>query len=101
MEYTKGEKWKIAYESHTGDLFIKNDAGRFIALANKNYADLIATAPRCYEALKMMLEGSEIAPLRADEPIRVWERAMPSEEAILYGFKALALAEGRSEDAKR
>lgn len=45
-----------------------------------------------YEALKAMLEGSEIAPLRSDEPIRVWERATPSEEAILNGFKALAKA---------
>ena len=48
-----------------------------------------------YNALKALLEGSEIAPLKTDEPIRVWTRATPSSEAILEGFNALAKAEGK------
>ncbi len=44
-------------------------------------------------ALNGLLEGSEIAPQQSDEPTRVWQRATPSEEAILAAFKALAKAE--------
>ena len=54
-----------------------------------------SVAPELLEVLEALLEGSEIAPIQTDVPIRVWERAMPSEEAILRGFAALAKARGQ------
>ena len=94
LEHTKGD-WRW-----TG-LIIEDSKGRDIATIghlrfendeSEANAYLIAAAPKMAEALELMLEGSEIAPLQTDVPIRVWQRATPSEEAILYGFKALALS---------
>lgn len=45
-----------------------------------------------YEALKAMNNGSFLDP---DNPDRVWERACPSNEAVLKAFRALAKAEGK------
>ncbi len=95
MNYTKGEWTNVAkgiIDQLDRTIAILIDGSYEEKRANAN---LIAAAPDMYEALKAMLEGSEIAPLRPDEPIRVWERAMPSEEAILMGFKALAKAKGK------
>ena len=60
-------------------------------------AERIVKAVNSYDAMKKalngLLEGSEIAPQQSEEPTRVWQRATPSEEAILAAFKALAKAE--------
>jgi hypothetical protein len=57
-------------------------------------AHLISAAPNMYEALKMMLEGSEIAPSQTDGTIRTLTRATPSSDAIIMAFNALAKANG-------
>ena len=101
MNYTKEAKKRIKNIIHTsfGD-FIPN-----IQLSEEDYQRdleriaigiLAETAsPDMYEALKAMLEGSEIAPLQPYEPIRVWQRAMPTEDAILSAYKALSKADGK------
>ena len=56
-----------------------------------HYCPKHKSAPDLYEALKAMNSGSFLDP---ENPERVWERATPSQEAILKAFKALAKADG-------
>ena len=85
--YTKGE-WKVADESYTGDLFIKTVDNKFVALANKANAQLIASAPDLYRACK-----------RAEQMLQ-YPQAL-SNEAKNYELedlrKALSKAEGKDE----
>ena len=106
---TQGE-WEVTKWASHNDIHISVDEGsylRFVANCGNPIADtlptnpdaeanahLISAAPDMREALVRLLEGSEIAPLEEDVPIRVWERVMPSSEAILLGFQALAKARG-------
>lgn len=97
MNYTEG-KWtkkdnKLVVHGHgiVAEFPSPLNGGVTEFVAN---ARLIAAAPQLYEALKAMLQGSEIDPLN---PNRVVDRSMPSSEAIFQGFASLAAAEGRKE----
>lgn len=60
--------------------------------AKIEYCPKHKAAQDMYEALKKLLEGSEIDIESLDIPARTLVRATPSEEAILLGFQALAKA---------
>ncbi|KKM06730.1 hypothetical protein LCGC14_1741030 [marine sediment metagenome] len=97
MEYTKGE-WEV---KQSGTAIMAN--GKRIATIRENIertereanARLIAAAPLLYDALRRLLEDSEIDTTTPDVPARTLVRATPSEEAILQGFFVLAEAEGK------
>ena len=98
-EFTKGE-WKVwhpvnnDYTIYTGEYGQGITQVAIISECHPNAeanAHLIAAAPKMYEALRDMLQGSELDP---DNPKRVWDRAMPSSKAIIKAFEALKLAKG-------
>ena len=100
MGYTKGE-WKAETTLYPVTIWAIDGKGRECQIAELNTmsdnteeanARLIAAAPRMYEALEAMNSGSYLNP---SNPNRVWDRATPSEAAIIKAFQALAAAEER------
>ena len=79
MGYTEGD-WVIDRVSYSGDVFIKDTEGKFIALVDKRYVHLLVTAPKLLEALRK---------IRAMTP-----------ETIIYDIANTALASAEPKEEK-
>ena len=89
MANTKRE-WKVERPYSEGDKRMTQQTNGTLEL---KYSE--ETFREMYEALQAMLEGNELDP---KNPNRVWVRVMPTSEAILEAFQALAKAKGRNDN---
>ena len=100
MEYTKG-KWKVYTDNMVGmtDIVVEDGTGFFtetiasIRRTNKNYkanAHLIVSAPKLYEALKVVKDALENNQNNGKEALQFAIKA-----SLFITDKALAKAEGK------